>query len=77
MQTFKHRLKTHLFIVLQTILKHDPTFHLVTARASHSVIYSNSMRVISLRIIIIIIIIIILLLVIAAAAADDDDNGWC
>ena len=74
MQTFKHRLKTHLFIVLQTILKHDPTFHLVTARASHSVIYFNSMRVISLRIIIIIII-IILLLVIAAAAADDDDNG--
>ena len=40
-------------LVLRTIIKHDPTSHLVTARASDSVIYSDIARVISLRIIII------------------------
>ena len=44
-------------LVLRTILKHDPTSHLATARASDSVIYSDIARVISLRIIITIIII--------------------
>ena len=46
-------------LVLWTILKHDPTSHLATARASDSVIYSDIVRITSLRIIIIIIIIII------------------
>ena len=45
-------------LVLWTILKHDQTSHLATARASDSVIYSDIARVISLRIIIIITIII-------------------
>jgi len=44
----------------RTILKHDPTSHLVTARASYSVICSDIVRVISLRIIIIIIILFFL-----------------
>jgi len=43
-------------LVLQTILKHDPTSHLSTARASDSVTYSDIARIISLRIIIIILI---------------------
>ena len=38
------------------MIKHDPTSHLATARASDSVIYSDIARVISLRIIILIII---------------------
>jgi len=42
-------------LVLRTIFKHDPTSHLETAHASDSVIYSDIVRVISLRIIIIII----------------------
>ena len=41
-------------LVLWTILKHDLTSHLVTARASDSVIYSDIALVISQRIIIII-----------------------
>ena len=44
-------------LVLWIILKHDPTSHLATARASDSFIYSDIARVISLRIIIIIIIV--------------------
>jgi len=43
-------------LVLRTILKHDPTSHLATARASDSVIYSDIARIVSLHIITIIII---------------------
>jgi len=41
------------YLILWSIIKHDPTSHLVTARASDSVIYADIVRVISLRIIII------------------------
>jgi len=38
-------------LVLRIILKHDPTSHLATVRASDSVMYFDIARVISLRII--------------------------
>ena len=44
-------------LVLWTILKHDPIFHLANARTSDSVIYSDIAHAISLRIITITIII--------------------
>ena len=40
--------------IVVVILKHDPTFHLATARTSELIIYSDIARVISLCIIIII-----------------------